>query len=206
MFGDIDWGMILNANGLTPPAPGFDERFSAARPQGNFPAAPSPMTSPISPEALAQSAAARGVPPPPVDVAPTPIRMPDNNVGSSGWRNDFDTMANTGGDVGAALTGKTVSVPPTDIRTPVQQQAEASTDVSAQSKKDGGPPSLSDALKGVKAPTGPELQRLGTPAAPRPTTQIKGGELLALMQLLNSSGQAGSEYKLPSTLGAAIRK
>jgi hypothetical protein len=81
----------------------------------------------------------------------------------------------------------------------------APTDVSAQSKDGGKLDKFAAALKGVQAPKGPELQRLGTPAAPRATTAIKGGDIIALLQAINA-GQAGSNYNLPSTLGAALRK
>jgi hypothetical protein len=91
-----------------------------------------------------------------------------------------------------------------DITSDAQKAGTAPTDVSAQSKPDGMG-KLAETLKGVKMPASPELQRLGTPAAPRPTTQIKGGDLIALLQSLNASPGASS-YNLPSTLGAAIRK
>lgn len=94
-----------------------------------------------------------------------------------------------------------------DIRTPVQKVAEAAgnTEMSAQSKTGEPKGSLAEALKGVKMPVAPEIQRLGTPAAPRVSTAIKGGDLIALLHALNAAPGAGA-YNLPSTLGAAIRK
>lgn len=210
----MDWASILagfqNAGGLggagalasdIAPTPNFQERFagSTAMP----PMLPQPgMQSPISPEALASSAAARGVPPPPVDLTP-PMRMPDAGAVDA-WRNGVDAdMGGKPGEVGAALTGKTM---PLDIRPPVQQQQQdGATDMLTQSKPKSGMDKFSETLKGVKMPASPELQRLGTPAAPRPTTQIKGGDLIAFLQSLNASPGAAS-YNLPSTLGAAIRK
>lgn len=173
--------------GKQTPAPGVDTAMGV---MGAPPMDPN-MTSPISPENLAKNAAARGIPPPPVDLAP----------------------AAANGSVGAALTGNTVPVPqprpaaagapgaPMDIRPPAQVAGEAAG-AGAQPQQRGG---LAEALKGVKMPAGPELQKLGTPAAPRVSTAIKGGDLQALLMALNASPGA-SEYKLPSTLGAAIRK
>lgn len=201
MFPEIDWGMI--ASGMpTPQALGFEDRFNAARPQG---VAPNLMQSPISPEMLASQAAARGVPPPPVDLTP-PIRMPDEGAVDA-WRKGVDAdMGGKPGEVGAALTGKTVGAP-MDIRTPVQQQADAaasSTDISAKKKEPGAMDNFAKTLSGVKAPPNPETQRISTPAAPRPTNSIKGGDLVALLQGLYG-GQAGAP-QLPSTLGAALRR
>ncbi len=61
-----------------------------------------------------------------------------------------------------------------------------------------------DALKGVKAPASPELQRISTPPPPRPTSAIKSGDLMALLAAM-SGGGGGSGPKLPSTRGAALR-
>lgn len=61
-------------------------------------------------------------------------------------------------------------------------------------------------LAGAVRPQPPQAQRVSTPSAPRPTGQIKQGEL---MQMLASLGLLGGQpqpepYKLPSTLGAAL--
>lgn len=197
--GQLNEGMGGGVFGQLPV--GFNDRFDAAFPQmqPQRPLGPTPMQSPISPEALASSAAARGMPPPPMDLAP--MRMPSPEAVQA-WRDGVD--ATKPGAVGAALTGKTVGEP-MDIRPPIQaQQQDAPTDVSA-AKKDGKLDKFAEALKGVKAPAGPELQKLGTPAVPRPYTQIKAGDLMALLQTINA-GQQGGSYNLPSTLGAALRK
>jgi hypothetical protein len=149
---------------------------------------PDLMTSPISPEVLAKNAAARGIPPPPVDFTP--------------------------GDVGAALTGSNVPLPRS--RPPVMAQGGgpgAPMDITSQAQKDsagaeaqqGGGNKLMEALKGVKMPANPELQRVATPAAPRPTTAIKGGDLIALLQSLQAGKPAGG-LDLPATLGQALRQ
>jgi len=83
-----------------------------------------------------------------------------------------------------------------DIRSEAQKTGE---DAAASGKE----PTLADALRGVKMPAGPETQKLGTPAAPRPTGQIKGGEILALLQAMTAGG-GGTGYQLPSTLGQAL--
>lgn len=69
---------------------------------------------------------------------------------------------------------------------------------------------LGQLLRGVKAPVAPETQRLGLPGnapAPRAPTPIKGGDLLALLQMSNMGGGATAKtnYDLPSTLGMALR-
>lgn len=200
---EIDWGQL--ASGIGTPGAG-----------GMMPQVPQIPQSALTPEILAKQFAARGVPPPPVDVAPQPapsldpIRMPDNNVGSSGWRQDYDTMGGSP-DVGAALTGKTVQQPPVmaqgggaEAPMNLKSSAQMAGEAGAAPAKPGGLDKFADALKGVKAPANPEIQRLGTPAAPK-ATAVKGGDIIALLQALNAAPGA-SEYKLPSTLGAAIRK
>lgn len=210
----LDWGML--ASGMPTPgmdpstaAPNFNDRFGAAFPR-----------SPISPENLASNLAARGVPPPPNDITPAtgnvgaaitgnevvnpnePFRMADQDAVDR-WRADTGVV-NAGGPGAMAPPAAGAPGAPMNIQSPVQQaQTTAPTDVSAQSKKGGD--SLLDALKGVKAPANPELQRLGTPAAPRPTGQVKSGNLLALLQSLNA-GQGAGDRSLPSTLAAALRK
>lgn len=206
---DIDWGQILGGTPETMvPQPTFQDRFNSAT--GQMPSMlPQPQAnqSPISPEALASSAAARGVPPPPVDITP-PLRMPSPGAVDQ-WRTGVDSdMGGRPGEVGAALTGKTVGAP-MDITSQAQKDTVAAggapTDMSAQSKDKQKLDKFAEALKGVKAPPAPVLQKLGTPAAPRATTAIKGGDIIALLQAINA-GQSGSSYNLPSTLGAALRK
>jgi hypothetical protein len=170
----------------------------AKGPFPNTPQAPLAATipqnvSPVSmtPEALAANAAARGVPPPPVDLAP--------DAGPT--------------DVGAALTGNTVPLPrprPQGTDVGAQSRPGAPMDITSDAQKagagaDGKKPSFLDALKGVKAPPNPEVQKISTPAAPRPTTAIKGGDLMALLTALNAAPGAGG-IKLPSTLGQALGK
>ena len=192
MFPEIDWGMI--ASGMPTPG-GFADRFNGAT--GQLPQML--PQSPISPEALGKNMAARGVPPPPQDFtppAPEPFRLHGSTFGPE-----------DGNDVGAALTGKTreAIAPPMDIRSDVQkQQQDAPTDVSAKAKDPSKLDKFAEGLKGVRAPANPELQRISTPAAPRPTNNIKGGELMALMQTLYGGGPA--QPQLPPTLGAALRR
>ena len=206
-MGLFDWlnaGMGADPNNLDliqgGPDSTFADRFAAARPQGVPPVAPN--TSPISPEALAANAAARGIPPPPTDFTP-PVINPGDPHRLSGQPAMDAWRANA--DVGSALTGN-VGPPPLDIRTPVQQAAAGgSTDLSAQARGGSEKGNLAEALKGVKMPVAPEIQKLGTPSAPRVSTAIKGGQLVALLQALNAAPGAAS-LNLPSTLGAAIRR
>lgn len=193
MFEGLDWAQIAAV--ITPPSVPISQSNFTPPPmmpappqvpisQSNFtpPSTPN-MESPVSPEFLAKNMAARGILPPPVDIAP--------------------------GDVGAALTGTTVPMPmarptmggggapsaPMDITSDAQKAGEGTP-------KPGG--SMMDALKGVKAPAAPEVQRISSPSAPRPTTQIKGGDIIALLQSLSQGKQGGLD--LPSTLGQALMR
>lgn len=184
----FDWSQILNEG--TPNAPNLLQPGKMPGILPNPGVLPGAMDSPISPEVLAAQAAARGVPPPPMDLQP--------NAASS--------------DVGAALTGNTVPLPrPRPQGMDVgAQRAGAPMDITSTAQKAGEAPagktpSFLDALKGVKAPANPELQKVSTPAAPRVATQIKGGDLIALLSALNAAPGAGG-LKLPSTLGQAIGK
>jgi len=88
--------------------------------------------------------------------------------------------------LGAALTGN---------ETPPAETAATSpaTDFSAKAKD---PATLAQALRGVTAPRAPELQRISSPNAPRPTNTIKGGDLQALLLALNAMG-SGTAPKVP---------
>lgn len=230
MFDGLDWGMLATGmptpgiDPLNPPSPDFAQRFGAAFPRAGGDANTIPP-SPISPEAVASNLAARGVPPPKVDIPPAAASptvgaaLTGNDVVNPGqpyrmagpqamdeWRNSVDVK-------NAGVTSDPVSAPsgpaPMNIQTPVQQQqvaqASAPTDMSASAKKSGTGDTLLDALKGIKAPAAPELQRLGTPAAPRPTGTVKSGQLLALLQSLNAGASVG-DRNLPSTLASALRR
>jgi hypothetical protein len=80
------------------------------------------------------------------------------------------------GAVGASLTGGTTG------------GTSGATDISAQSRTEPRRPNLAEALKGTAMPKQPELQKISTPAAPRPTGTIKSGELMALLTALNAGG------------------
>lgn len=203
--GAIDWGQLATGMGTPGMGDNFADRFKGGPPlpipppmvpPGGAMAAPPPtaMQSPISPEALAASAAARGIPPPAHDLtppAPPPVRL----LGSTFGPNDG------GGDVGSALTGKSAGAP-LDITSPAQKAGVASE--ATATKEPLG--KFAEALKGVKMPADPVLQKISSPSAPRPTTQIKGGDIVALLQALNAGAGAGAGLKLPSTLGQALGK
>lgn len=103
---------------------------------------------------------------------------------------------------GGAFTGNS-SVPPAQGPTPSGATVDAAaraTDMSAQAKQREG---LADALKGVGAIKPPEVQKISSPNAPRPTGTIKAGDLQALLLALNA-GAPAMERKLPMTLGQGI--
>jgi hypothetical protein len=64
-------------------------------------------------------------------------------------------------------------------------------------------PNLAEALKGVKAPAAPVLQKISSPSPPHSATQIKSGGLEALLQALNAGG---GHPGLPLTLGGGGRR
>lgn len=179
LFGNgMDWEQIARAQAQLPDP----SMVAPAATIGQ--AVPDPnMQSAIAPEFLAKNAAARGVPPPPVDFTP--------------------------GDVGAALTGSTVPMPQSR---PQMGGPGAPMDITSEAQKSGvaapeGQPKggLMDALKGVRAPAAPDLQRISSPAAPRPGPAIKGGDIIALLQSLGA-GRGGGGLDLPSTLGQALMR
>lgn len=59
-------------------------------------------------------------------------------------------------------------------------------------------------LAAAARPQTPQPQRVSTPAAPRPTQQIRTGELLALLQALGGGMPQPDPYRLPTTLGTAM--
>lgn len=211
-YGNVGEGG-LPGDALPAPAP-FQSRWPT--PGMTAETMPTMEQSPITPENIAKTMASRGIAPPPVDIplgasltgtgtglpGDTPYRMPDQPDGvnpTDKWRAGVDeNQTLTPGAPASPVTAS--GVPNPTVR---------ATDMSAQSasgeeKKGDKTPSLADSLRGVKAPASPELQRLGTPAAPRPTNQIKGGEIIALLQAMNAGGAAAGNYQLPSTLGQAL--
>lgn len=181
-----------------PPIQGLDPTGSGA-----LPGAPSTPEVPAQgldvPDNIAKVAAARGIPPPKMD-------MPS-------W-------AQTDPTVGAALTGLPVG------GVPIPQPRPGGLDMSAQSRAPGAPtditsdaqkageatPAAADgkrtdlatALRGVTAPKPPELQKISSPSPPRAGVAIKSGELQAILQALNAGPGPGGGLKLPSTLGQAL--
>lgn len=201
----IDWGQL--ATGFaTPGGPDFAQRFQGGGPPPTMPVAPSPMQSPISPEAIAANAAAQGIPPPAKDLTPPVINPGDPHrtppqAATDAWRASTPMP----GEVGAALTGQGGAPSgPMDI-TSAAQKADVAAPAPMAAPATDKLGSFAAALRGTKMPADPVQQKISSPSAPRPTTQIKGGDIVALLQALNASPGA-SGMKLPSTLGEAIRK
>jgi len=99
-------------------------------------------------------------------------------------------------NLGAVLAGNDVApLPPAaqslEARAPAMDAegptAPGAPEMNAQASQR---PSLAQALKGVKAPEAPVLQKISTPNAPRATGQIKAGDLQALLMALNAGGGA----------------
>lgn len=56
-------------------------------------------------------------------------------------------------------------------------------------------------LRGVQAPAKPDVVKPSTPAAPRPTNAIRGGELFAILQALSQPQQ---QPRIGPTLGQSV--
>lgn len=168
-----------------------------------------------TPESLAAAAAAQGIPPPPLGV---PQGFPGTLDGASDGGGRIPSWAAGtgmpgGGSFGAALdpvAGPSPMAMSTSTPMPVAAQdpnAGITTGPTLeQAGKAGGSsmPNMQNALRGVQAPPAPSVQRISTPNAPRPTGQIKGGDLQQLLLMLQGAGGQTLDRKLPSTLGAAI--
>ena len=101
-------------------------------------------------------------------------------------------------DVGAALAAPPVAAPQSlEARAPLPgaEGPVAPSPEDAMASAGARRPSLAEALKRVQAPRAPELQKISSPNAPRPTGTIKSGELMALLTALNAGG-AGKPPRL----------
>jgi hypothetical protein len=156
-----------------------------------------------TPEQLAGSAVAAGVPPPPIP--------PSGNVGP--MYDPFSPQMTMPPpqpqpqapqpSVSPTLAATTPMPKPRPAEAP-QAPDEASSSGEGYNKDLSMTDRFLSTLKGVKAPVAPTPQRVGTPAAPR-TTPIKGGDLLALLQILQGGADQNAGLKLPNTLGQALR-
>jgi hypothetical protein len=218
MFDGFDWASLMNANegGAMPPlggpaagGPNFDDIWSQRIAPPAAPQSPAGMPqSPISPENVAANFAARGVPPPKVDIPPqntdvgaaltgdAPMRMAPAEA-TQNWRRDTDRL--NGGTPGTATQAPGQ---PMSITTPAQDASVAAGAGTAPATPAKKGDSLMDALRGVKAPANPEVQRISTPAAPKLTSNVKSGQLIALLNSLG--GGQPAPRALPSTLSQAI--
>jgi len=179
------------ANAAGAGGPSFDDRFGASFPNGPGPemnpnpvppgGVPLPRPNPLQPSAEEMAGATRtGLPGPEMNPALAPPVVPP-------------------GGVGAALAGTPIVGPEGPALAPPALGTSGATDISAQSKTPQRP-GLAEALKGVKAPPEPTLQKISSPNAPRPTGTIKGGDLQALLMALNA-GAPNLNRQLPVTLG-----
>lgn len=144
----------------------------------------------FSPELIAQRAIAEGIPPPPM----APGARINDAFGALLQPTAGATPVPTIGPPAAA------PVPPA---APTLDPFSAELPGAAPQNSNMADRLLST-LRNVKAPEAPTPQRVGTPAAPRPSSPIQSGQLLALLAALGV-GEGQSGMKLPSTLGAALR-
>lgn len=106
--------------------------------------------------------------------------------------------------------------PQADVPLPIPRPSSApSTEVSTSGPLVAGggsqmPPQGGDfsskliaGLRGVQAPPGRDVVKPSTPAAPRPTNAIRGGELFAVLQALSQPG-GGQQPRLIPTLGQSV--
>lgn len=75
---------------------------------------------------------------------------------------------------------------------------EDTTEVSSKNKDSTWDQRLLAAFKGVKPIAAPEPPRVGTPAAPRATGQIRGGNLMALLAALGQQQQGQNVPRVPT--------
>lgn len=151
------------------------------------------------PEVLASQAIKNGVPPPPIPggdplgalLSPQAGAFAAPLVPGSATPPEFNTAPPAASAPASASVGPPLDITPPGAAAPSMAGGGGMSNMAGQ---------LQQTLKGVKAPPTPELPRVGTPAAPRPNP-IRGGELLALMQLLGAAG--GGAKGMPS-LGALL--
>lgn len=111
---------------------------------------------------------------PPVPVVPPLIVPPVPSINTNPLAKPLVDDTTTQGLVGAALTGNApAAAGPTDV----SARAKTANDTEKAN-------TLASVLRGIKAPAPPVVQKIGTPAAPKPTGQIKLGELAALWACL----------------------
>lgn len=161
----------------TPPMndPWLGPPQGAAPPAGNIPGGMLPPTiGPGPAEAGAAHMAKLGIPPGAVFPA---------------------ASAGFGGSLGAMLN------PAPGVGGEVARDAEATTLPPSAQPASGTAPTTApkNPFAGLSMPQAPEAQRISSPAAPRPTGQIKQGELLALLQSL--SGNVPKQLNLASAIG-----
>lgn len=175
----------------------------------------------MMPEIIAAKAVEAGVPPPPLPGTSGSV-WPDANAfgfgGSGNVGSGFDLFSPQASALAvqpqAVATGPNatpLATPteasstnnpagaPLDIRPP----AQIATEAAKAATKDTMVNKLLATLKGVQPPQTSQIQRVGTPAAPK-MTAVQGGQLMALLQALGSAGVSTDGLKLPSTLGQAI--
>lgn len=159
------------------------------------------------PDSIAQVAAARGIPPPKMDLPSWAQTDPTVGAALTGQNPEMaggiplprPRPIGGGADISAQSRGGAPGAP-LDI-TSAAQQAGAGTPPAADVKKAAD---LATALRGVTAPKPPELQKISSPSPPRAGGTIKGGDLMAILQMLNAGPGPGGGLKLPSTLGQAL--
>lgn len=136
----------------------------------------------------------------PVSPGP-PVRMPANP-----GRPDMNPEVVPPGGLGAVLNGTPIpgAEGPTSVGggplAPAPEGTSSATDIGSRARTPAARGTLAEALKGVAAPKPPEVQKISSPNAPRPTGTIKGGDLQALLMALNA-GAPSLDRKLPMTLG-----
>lgn len=149
------------------------------------------------------------LPPAPV-MPPQPIEAATNQIAGTLAANNVAPPGGGGGDgsLGAALQGP-VPMPqarPAGLGVPTPAAPGTPLDLAPPGGGGGAPKPggdrLAEALRGVRAPPAPAVQRIVTPAAPRPHGQVSGGGILQLLQSLH--GGTAAPRQLPSTLGSAL--
>jgi hypothetical protein len=190
MAGLFDLERIL-ASGLTPEALLGSQQAQdvlSGAPQSVVPQMIEPNPSPV---------AAGAVPMP----QPNPQGVtPEQLAAANGGAGAVNLTPPPADNLGAVLAG---NAPAPDVTSLAARAPAAGAEgpvapgpENAQASMGAQRPSLAQALKGTGGIKPPEVQRISSPNAPRPTGTIKGGELQALLMALNAGGTPGKPVRL----------
>lgn len=190
---DLSWlfgiGQAAAANGIPPPSiDSFGDRFNA---YAGAPAGPPVQAPGGAPAAITQALEPPQVPMPMARPADAPGVFAFDPGGNGGGA---PVVADTTPDLGASLAPEGTAGQ--KYAGPIGPQQPSGPGSDPKRMND-----LLATLRGVQVAQPPAPQRVATPALPRPTGAIQGGQIIAL---LNALGMAPQAPQLPTTLGQGL--